>query len=308
MVSLMGFLFSQSSDGKKGANQALIILAISLGFAVLTVLQRILIHRLIATDVLDVYGLLMELVSLPGHFLSAVLPAFMIATTRRTGSLMGGFLLFFLLVIFNAFAFHFEVVVGVLPALDAFAYAGEWEHIRSSVLRKGLVIAVIIEVIAILAGILLIHLQVKKVSLVHTGRQWLIVLIAMIGVALALQASNGYATAYFHGGSLDFERQRPFLKMLGFSELHELDLKSDTPVYGWGYADEEVFRQMRSWIETHKKTVGEKPYFTTILTLSTHHPFILPPNWENAVQGPGQLAYKDDWDLIRIYSKPALRG
>jgi glycerophosphoryl diester phosphodiesterase/membrane-anchored protein YejM (alkaline phosphatase superfamily) len=83
---------------------------------------------------------------------------------------------------------------------------------------------------------------------------------------------HGYKTAYFHGGDLSFEQQRPFLKMIGFEEIVELDPAEPIPVYGWGHSDDVVFRKMERWIDAHRGA----PYLATLFTLSTHDPYVIP--------------------------------
>lgn len=88
----------------------------------------------------------------------------------------------------------------------------------------------------------------------------------------------GYKTAYFHGGDLSFERQRSYLKKAGFSTIYEYDSDIDHEVYAWGYDDGVMFDELRKWItEKEKQNV---PYLASLFTLSTHDPYVLPPDWE----------------------------
>lgn len=84
--------------------------------------------------------------------------------------------------------------------------------------------------------------------------------------------NHGYRTAYFHGGDLSFEQQRPFLRMTGFEEIVELDPTERIPLYGWGYADDVMFAKMQRWIEAHRNA----PYLAALFTLSTHDPYAIP--------------------------------
>jgi glycerophosphoryl diester phosphodiesterase len=89
-------------------------------------------------------------------------------------------------------------------------------------------------------------------------------------------AAHGYRTVYFHGSDLAFEQQRAFLRRAGVAEIHELDPTADTPVYGWGYSDGEMFDRLRRWLDDSHG--DDAPYFATLFTLSTHHPYDLPPD------------------------------
>lgn len=98
---------------------------------------------------------------------------------------------------------------------------------------------------------------------------------------------HGYHTSYFHGGDLAFDRQREYLNDIGISEIHEYDPDSKEPVYGWGYDDADMFQKVENWV-TDKQTQGVK-YFTTLFTLSTHDPYILPDTWHRSLQGGNEV-------------------
>jgi len=87
----------------------------------------------------------------------------------------------------------------------------------------------------------------------------------------------GYETAYFHGGDLSFEHQRPYLKRIGFRDIYEYDPALKEPVYGWGFSDEFMFQRLKQWISERQPEQGR--FFTSLFTLSTHDPYILPPDW-----------------------------
>lgn len=92
--------------------------------------------------------------------------------------------------------------------------------------------------------------------------------------------SHGYATSYFHGGNLKFENQGTYLSNIGFRNVFEFDPAVSYPKYGWGWADEVVFSELRRWVALQKE-----PYFGMIFTLSTHDPFRLPESFNDGVFG-----------------------
>ena len=98
---------------------------------------------------------------------------------------------------------------------------------------------------------------------------------------------HGYRTAYFHGGDLSFEQQRPFLRMAGFEDIHEYALFEGHPFLAWGHSDDVMFGKLRSWIETHRRSHDARPYLATLFTLSTHDPFVLPPERPRVFSGEG---------------------
>jgi phosphoglycerol transferase MdoB-like AlkP superfamily enzyme len=90
--------------------------------------------------------------------------------------------------------------------------------------------------------------------------------------------SLGYQNAYFHNGSLEFENQDSFFRRNGFRQLHGMmemarrfpDAKS---VGGWGVPDEFLMRYFVEWLERQS---NEGPSFSTLFTMTNHHPFELP--------------------------------
>jgi glycerophosphoryl diester phosphodiesterase/membrane-anchored protein YejM (alkaline phosphatase superfamily) len=99
----------------------------------------------------------------------------------------------------------------------------------------------------------------------------------------ALLRRAGYQTSYFHGSDLSFEQQRSFLKMVGFEHIFDYDPALEKDVGGWGYDDREMFSSLRNWIS--RLDESKRPYFTALFTLSTHDPFVLPPDWEGTFTG-----------------------
>ncbi len=87
---------------------------------------------------------------------------------------------------------------------------------------------------------------------------------------------KGFQTSYFHGSDLSFEQQRIFLQMAGFEKIFDYDPTLEKSAVGWGYDDETMFHRLRQWIESN----GSQPYFTTLFTISTHDPFLLPDSHE----------------------------
>lgn len=89
--------------------------------------------------------------------------------------------------------------------------------------------------------------------------------------------SNGFETGFFYGGDVTFDRMDKFLK---YSKVeHIVDQRSFGKSYkklpqsngeSWGYEDQAVLAKM---LEVQK--VADRPYFSMILTLSTHNPFLV---------------------------------
>lgn len=89
--------------------------------------------------------------------------------------------------------------------------------------------------------------------------------------------SNGFETGFFYGGDVTFDRMDKFLE---YSKVENIvDQRSFGKSYkklpqsngeSWGYEDQAVLAKM---LEVQK--VADRPYFSMILTLSTHNPFLI---------------------------------
>jgi phosphoglycerol transferase MdoB-like AlkP superfamily enzyme len=82
----------------------------------------------------------------------------------------------------------------------------------------------------------------------------------------------GYTSEFFYGGTLDFANYRSFLVQAGYDKMiSDKDFTKDLLVSKWGAFDHVVFDRLLS--ETPD---NESMFFKTILTLTSHEPFITP--------------------------------
>ncbi|UCH80994.1 MAG: LTA synthase family protein [Nitrospiraceae bacterium] len=94
----------------------------------------------------------------------------------------------------------------------------------------------------------------------------------------SILGSKGYQTAFFHGGRTGTMRFDTFSKIAGFQRYYG---KEDYPdVYDfdghWGISDEPFFQYFVQEIGKMKH-----PFFASILSLSSHHPYQLPEKYIN---------------------------
>lgn len=115
---------------------------------------------------------------------------------------------------------------------------------------------------------------------------------------------EGYDTAYLHADDLSFSHQDEFVKRVGFERV--LPMPVSLPRYGWGASDGALFAELRAHIE-RQRGKGDKPYFATAFTASTHDPYTLPPEHPRKFEGKKEfdkfaeaLAYLDG-ELGRFY-------
>jgi len=83
---------------------------------------------------------------------------------------------------------------------------------------------------------------------------------------------EGYQTSFFYGGELGFANMKGFLLQGGINDLiGKDDFTSEQMNSKWGANDEFVLRKQASSLNKIKQ-----PFFSMLLTLSTHEPFEIP--------------------------------
>jgi len=83
---------------------------------------------------------------------------------------------------------------------------------------------------------------------------------------------NGYYTAFYYGGDLNFANFRSYFKNPWMDKLVTLsDFPSELNTQKWGVPDEFLFDKMISEIDTITK-----PFFISCFTLSSHEPYDIP--------------------------------
>ncbi len=93
---------------------------------------------------------------------------------------------------------------------------------------------------------------------------------------------RGYKSAFFHGapnGSMGFDA---FVHLAGYDEyygMNEYGNKADFDGY-WGIPDDKFLQYMAKTLDTFKQ-----PFVSTVFTLSSHHPFKLPPGYKGKFKG-----------------------
>ncbi len=93
---------------------------------------------------------------------------------------------------------------------------------------------------------------------------------------------HGYATAYIQSAPLGFMLKDQFMKKAGFEELiGDAWFERSYARTDWGVDDKAFFEQsLGRVLQLHD---AERPFFATLLTVGTHHPFTIPDS--AAVEG-----------------------
>lgn len=105
----------------------------------------------------------------------------------------------------------------------------------------------------------------------------------LIGMA-DLFNRRGYRSAYFFGGSLDFENQEAFFRNHGYAETHgEAQLQQHFGTAArtsWGYHDQYLLDYVADWLESREHQ--GQPGFATVFTITNHHPWRVPDDFQPA--------------------------
>jgi arylsulfatase A-like enzyme len=104
----------------------------------------------------------------------------------------------------------------------------------------------------------------------------------------------GYQTVYLQAAPLAFMLKDQFMPEIGFARVHGHDwFQSHYARSAWGVDDRAFLEQSIHMIEALE--AGEKPWFLTLLTVGTHHPYVVPPGFRTGLRAPGarSLAYLD---------------
>ncbi|NVO18089.1 MAG: sulfatase-like hydrolase/transferase [Bacteroidetes bacterium] len=83
---------------------------------------------------------------------------------------------------------------------------------------------------------------------------------------------NGYHSSFFYGGTLEFANYRSFLVQAGFSRfISDVDFRPEELASKWGAWDHIVMNRFLKEMPSSAHN-----FFSTILTLTSHEPFIIP--------------------------------
>jgi len=97
-------------------------------------------------------------------------------------------------------------------------------------------------------------------------------------LASSLKTKN-YYTHFFYGGEADFANMKAYLINSGYDHITQIhDFEKMIAPESWGVHDNELFQKLSKDIPAYPQ-----PFFTTVLTLSSHEPYQVPH--ESAFKG-----------------------
>ncbi len=99
----------------------------------------------------------------------------------------------------------------------------------------------------------------------------------------------GYTTAYLQAAPLAFMLKDQFMPSIGFDRVHGRDWFGAAYARSvWGIDDRAFFEQAVPLVE--ELEAAEAPWFLTLLTVGTHHPFVVPSDFRRDVRPDGSRA------------------
>lgn len=112
---------------------------------------------------------------------------------------------------------------------------------------------------------------------------------------------QGYRSVYFHGNKAEFYSRDKYMKLVGFDELQFFDQNrrelTNMPEIGWGVADESMYGFVLSRLNGDMP----KPFFASVMTLSSHYPF----DWDWGIEFPDLATAIDENEMFANYLKAA---
>src|SRR5690606_17596307 len=96
----------------------------------------------------------------------------------------------------------------------------------------------------------------------------------------ALLNAAGYHTVYMQGANLGFQNKDKVMTAMKFSEvLGNQELTQGRRFSEWGLADASLFDHARKKIEAQEQAHPGKPWMLSLLTVGTHHPYNVDPEF-----------------------------
>lgn len=88
-----------------------------------------------------------------------------------------------------------------------------------------------------------------------------------------LLREKGYSTHYFQAANLQFMSKDTVMPFIGFEDVRgkEAFALPEDYYFDWGPDDRDFFAQTVDWLDTIEQQ--EQPWFATLLTVGTHHPY-----------------------------------
>jgi phosphoglycerol transferase MdoB-like AlkP superfamily enzyme len=92
---------------------------------------------------------------------------------------------------------------------------------------------------------------------------------------------NGFSTMAFHAYKPEFWNRQNIYPMLGYDRFINMYDFNPEEEFGWGLSDKCFFLQSAGFLNT-----ARKPFYSFLITLSSHHPYALPTKYKKIQLSP----------------------
>ena len=101
----------------------------------------------------------------------------------------------------------------------------------------------------------------------------------------SILASYGYHTSFFHGGRNGTMGFDEFCNIAGITHYYGLNEYDGPKAFdgNWGIYDEQFLQ-----FYAQKLNSFQQPFFSSVFTLSSHHPYNIPEEFKNVIKAPNQ--------------------
>ncbi len=121
--------------------------------------------------------------------------------------------------------------------------------------------------------------------------------------------TKGYRTHFFCTHGKSFDNLDFFLSKNGFKQIHDVSCYPDSLSLGaWGVPDEVLFKYAFETLDSLAHDGTGAPFFATLLTITSHPPYVLPPNTAfkpTATNERDQVYQYADWAVTNFMRKCA---
>ncbi|MFQ5568573.1 MAG: LTA synthase family protein [Rhodothermales bacterium] len=117
----------------------------------------------------------------------------------------------------------------------------------------------------------------------------------------------GYRSAFFTPATLAYERKDRILQNLGFDHMQgddSFDKEGFAKTNYFGHEDRIVLAPSMAWVD--ERIASDEPFFLTYLTMVAHHPYTVPPSFEQHDFGVEDPALNEYLNAVR-YTDAFLR-
>ncbi|WP_249436029.1 LTA synthase family protein [Paenibacillus sp. Marseille-Q4541] len=122
----------------------------------------------------------------------------------------------------------------------------------------------------------------------------------------SILGNEGYYTSAFHAYESSFWNRYAMYNNMGYDEfINRNNYIMDEPV-GWSLGDKSFFKQSVDYLTEENTTTKKSPFYSFMITLTSHHPYVLPDSLQELDTGPLTSTMMGDYLQSIHYADAAL--